>query len=84
MQWKEIREKYPECWILVEAISAHSENQKRIPDDMSIIGKFDNSHSALQQYKNEHHKNPFRELFVLHTSREVLNIEERRWVGIRT
>lgn len=83
MKWNEIQKHYPERWVLVEVVSAHSEEQMRVPDDMRVLQEFNNSHIALQQYKNEHHKNPFRELVVLHTSREKLDIEERHWVGIR-
>lgn len=30
-----------------------------------------------------HHEAPERELYILHTSRETLDITERRWLGIR-
>jgi hypothetical protein len=30
MKWEQVREHYPEQWVLVEAISAYSENSIRI------------------------------------------------------
>lgn len=84
MKWEQIRHKYPGRWLLVEAVRAHSEDHKRIPDEIDVIDEFDDSPAALQRYKKEHHNNPTSELFVLHTSRKKLDIEERYWVGIRT
>jgi len=83
MKWNAIRIKHPNTWTLVEATVAHSENKMRVLDELEVIGVFEESPSALKQYKAEHHNNPMRELFVLHTSRENIDVEERRWVGIR-
>ena len=83
MRWEEIRQKYPRQWLLVEATAAHSEDHMRVLDELEVLDVFDNSPAALERYKKEHHANPMRELFVLHTSRKNLEIEERRWVGVR-
>ena len=37
----------------------------------------------MKGYLQLHHQSPERELYVLHTDREVLDITERRWLGIR-
>ena len=83
MKWIEIRNQYPDSWVLLEATAAHSANKKRILDEFEIIDVYSDSPSALQRYKEEHHRSPLRELFVLHTSRDNIDVEERRWVGIR-
>ena len=83
MKWEDIRQKYPSRWLLVEATAAHSEDQFRVLDELEVIEVFEDSATALRRYKEEHHTNPLKELFVLHTSRKELLIEERRWVGIR-
>ncbi|MBN1428872.1 MAG: hypothetical protein JXB07_10845, partial [Anaerolineae bacterium] len=36
-----------------------------------------------QSYLDLHRQSPERELYVLHTDREDLNIQERHWLGIR-
>ena len=83
MKWNAIRKQYPNSWILLEATAAHSANKKRILDELKVIEVYGDSPTALERYKNEHNLNPLRELFVLHTSREIIDVEERRWVGIR-
>ena len=83
MQWQEIREHYPQQWLLLEALQAHSEGNKRILDQLAILGTFADSTSALRDYSQFHHEAPNRELYVFHTSRETLDITERRWLGIR-
>jgi len=84
MQWKEVREKHPDKWVLFEALEAHSENGKRIVDNISILNTFNNSNEATKTYRKIHRKNPHRELYVAHTKKEKLEIEERKWLGIRT
>lgn len=83
MLWPEIRKIYPNQWLLVEAIKAHTEGDKRILDQLAVIGTFPDSTVAWQGYTQLHRKAPERELFVLHTSRERLDIKIRHWAGIR-
>lgn len=83
MKWQEIRTHYPEQWLLVEAIKAHSLNNKRILDQLAVVGAFPDSVSAMKGYTQLHHEAPERELYVFHSSREVLDITERQWLGIR-
>ena len=83
MTWQEIRNQYPSTWLLLEAIKAHSENDYRILDDLSVISRFDDSASALDAYAKLHELAPARELLVLQTSQEKLEIKERFWMGIR-
>ncbi len=83
MQWQAIRQHYPHQWLLLEALNAHSEGGKRILDQLAVLETYTDSTTALQAYKILHGQAPSRELYVLHTSRDKLDIEERRWFGIR-
>lgn len=83
MQWQEIRQYYPQQWLLLEAIKAHSEANKRILDQLAVVSIFPDSMSAMDGYARLHREAPERELYVFHTSREALDITERRWLGIR-
>ncbi|MFH0926454.1 MAG: hypothetical protein V1872_12650 [bacterium] len=83
MNWQDIRKDYPERWLLVEAINAHTEANKRILNQIAVVGTFSNSITALESYKQLHHQFPERELYVFHTSREKLDIIERTWLGVR-
>ena len=84
MQWSEIRHRYPRQWLLVEATVAHSVPGRRILDDLSVVRTFTDAKSAMDSYQELHRQDPLRELYVLHTDREHLDIEEVRWVGLRT
>ena len=84
MQWNEIRERFPEEWLLVEAVEAHSAEGQRILDDIAVIQFFPDSAAAWESYKKLHRKWPLREFLILHTSREHLDIGEIVWLGIRT
>jgi len=83
MQWAEIRQHYPDQWLMVEAIKAHSEADRRILDQLAVVGAFSDSTAALQSYALLHKEDPQRELYVLHTSRSDPEIRERHWLGIR-
>lgn len=83
MQWNEIRQSYPDQWLLLEAMNAHSEGNHRVLEQLTVIATFADSHSALQEYAQLHRDAPARELYVFHTSRELLEVPERRWLGIR-
>ena len=83
MQWSEIRCRYPDDWLLIEAIEARSENGKRILDDIAVVATFPDSVTAMKRYTRLHHEAPQRELYVCHTERETLEIRERQWHGIR-
>jgi len=84
MKWEEIRRHYPDQWLLVEAIKARSESGKRILEQLSVVSEFPDSVMALKDYAQLHKEAPERELYVLHTSREMLDITERTWLGIRS
>ena len=83
MQWNEIRRHYPNQWLLLEALEAHTEGTQRVLDQLAIIRAFDDSQSALRSYAELHRSAPERELYVFHTSRATLDVQERSWLGIR-
>ena len=83
MQWQQIREHYPRRWLLVEAIEAHSSKGSRQVDDLAVLQEYPNGREALTGYLEHHRRAPQRELYVLHTDRERLEIDERDWLGLR-
>jgi len=82
MRWQEICDHYPQQWILVEAIKAHSEANKRILEQLAVVGTFPDSVAAMQSYTQLHREALERELYVFHTSRKTLDITERRRLSI--
>jgi hypothetical protein len=83
MQWQDIQKHYPRQWLLLEALKAHGEGDKRILDQLAVLDTYTDSTSALQAYKTLHSEAPERELYVFHTSRDTLDVTERRWLGVR-
>jgi len=83
MKWAEIRQNYPNQWLLVEVITAHSEDDRRVLEDLAVLYSFDDSAAAWRRYTQLHHDEADREFYILHTDREELHINERVWFGIR-
>ena len=83
MRWDEIRQRYPHQWLLVEATQAHTVEDQRIVEELEVLETYPDVMSGMRAYKELQRQHPFRELYVLHTDRETIEIIETRWVGIR-
>ena len=84
MQWADIRESYPEQWLIIEALEAHTttENIRQL-DNIAVVEKCPDGTDAFARYRHLHQQYPAREFYFVHTSREALDIHEQRWLGIR-
>lgn len=85
MQWSEIRQAYPNEWLIIEALEAettpaHQRNLKRI----AVVERCGDGSAALASYSRLHQQYPSREFYYVHTSRQELDIREQIWVGIRS
>ena len=83
MQWSQVRKTYPEQWLVIEAIEAHSEKNRRLLDQIAVVEVCPNGTVAMQRYRHLHQQYPQREFYFAHTGREQLDIRERHWLGVR-
>jgi hypothetical protein len=84
MFWSDIRKAYPNQWLIVEAVEAHTTlDKKRQLERLAVIDKCADGKTAFQTYRRLHEKYPQREFYFLHTAREDLDIREQHWQGIR-
>ena len=83
MTWEEIRKNYPDQWLIVEALLAHSEANRRIVEKLTVVEAYPEAQAAMSGYLALHRSSPSREFYVAHTSRPILDIEERSWLGLR-
>jgi hypothetical protein len=83
MLWSDIRAAHPDQWLVIEALDAHSQDGRRVFDRIAVIEVCPDGRTTLRRYRELHRQHPEREFCFVHTSRVELDIEERRWVGIR-
>ncbi len=83
MKWPQVQQAYPNQWLVIEALEAHTEDSQRHLDSISVLESCSDGKSAFQIYQRFHEAHPFREFYFVHTARETLDIREQRWVGIR-
>ncbi|MBN1310098.1 MAG: hypothetical protein JXB30_01680 [Anaerolineae bacterium] len=84
MQWTEIREAYPDQWLVIEALQAHTTPDKhRVLDKITVVDHADDGSTAMSIYHQLHKQYPNREFYFVHTGREELDIRVRQWLGIR-
>jgi hypothetical protein len=80
MTWSEIRATYPEQWLVIEALQAHTDTtQMRQLDKIAVIERCQDGGSAMNRYRALHRQFPEREFYFVHTSRSELQIRERQW-----
>jgi hypothetical protein len=83
MRWDEIRTSYPEQWVVAEALKAHSEENRRVVEDLAVLAAFPQSSNAMRRQLEIHRAEPEREVLIAFTGWEKLEIEEILWAGIR-
>ena len=84
MKWEDVRQAFPEQWVLIEAVQAYTDDEsERVLEEISLLKRFSKSPEAMKAYQEIHREDPQRELYVLHTSRKDPNIIEKKWVGVR-
>ncbi len=84
MQWPEIRRTFPDHWLVIEALEAHTTpDRQRVLDGLAVVDTCPDGAAAFQAYRHLHQRYPQREFYPLQTSREELDIRESRWLGIR-
>jgi hypothetical protein len=53
-------------------------------DELAVVDAFTDGETALRSYLKLHRDAPLRELYVVHSDREELEITERAFPGLRT
>ncbi len=84
MNWEQIRGAYPNQWLIVEALAAHTDGDKRTLDAIAVVEAHADSDTVYRRYRELHRQFPQREFYFVHTEREQLDIRERFWLGLRT
>jgi hypothetical protein len=84
MVWEDVKKLFPSQWLLIEAVDAHTDGPNRIIQQIAVIESFnEDSKPALRKYLDLHKVHKDREYYVVHTSKDQLNFEELKWVGVR-
>ncbi len=85
MIWTDIRKAYPDQWLVIEALEAHTTpDMQRQLDRLAVIESCSDGASAMKAYRRFHQQYPLREFYFIHSGHEALDIRERRWAGIRS
>jgi hypothetical protein len=83
MIWSDVRRAYPGQWLVIEALGARTEGDRRLLERIAVIETCPDGTAAMQSYQRLHQEYPLREFYFVHTDRESLDIRERHWHGIR-
>ncbi|QGQ93828.1 hypothetical protein EHS13_02350 [Paenibacillus psychroresistens] len=82
MRWEEVREQFPNEWVVCETLQSHSEGGFCFIEEVMVIDRFEDSRVAMKRYYELHQDKPLREYGFFHTSRETLQLREK-WAGVR-
>lgn len=84
MKWQNVRKQFPDRWVLVEALEAESVENKREIKEMAVISDFENPKDAWAVYRKIHLEDRMRELYILHTCKDEVEVIEEKFVGLRS
>ena len=82
MRWPEVQERFPNEWVVLEVIQAHSNDGLRYIEEVVVIDRFEKSIEAMHRYDKLRQEQPHREYCFFHTSRSNL-VARERYMGIR-
>lgn len=54
MQWSQVRTAYPDQWLVVEALEAHTQERQRILDRIAVIETCSDGKAAMTCYRQLH------------------------------
>jgi len=77
MRWSEVRAFHPDQWLVVEAVEAHSETDRRVFDRIGLVELCSDGRAAMKRYGELRREHPNREFCFVHTSKLELSFEER-------
>ncbi|HET9620852.1 MAG TPA: hypothetical protein VFP84_05785 [Kofleriaceae bacterium] len=83
MRWSDVRTAYPDQWLVIEALEAHSADNRRVFDRVAVIETCADGPATMKRCAALGREHPEREFCFVHTAKAELEIEERQWVGIR-
>lgn len=85
MTWNEVRTRFPQQWVVAEAISAHTdaETHRRVVEELSVLAAFSDPGEAQRKQLGLHRSDRGREILLAFTGWETLEIEEVLWAGVR-
>ncbi len=83
MQWADVRRHFPHQWVVIEAISAYTEGDRRMIDELSVVDTYPDGQAAWNGYSALHQQFSRREFYPVHTDREDLEIRDTRWSSIK-
>lgn len=77
MQWSEVRERFPNQFVLVEELVSHIEDDMVLVDDLAVVRTIldEEATKTLMQCTDK--------TFVYHTSNDSVEIKLRRRPGLR-
>lgn len=78
MKWDKVREVYPNKWVVLEAVEAHSVDGYRILDNVEVQDVCTDAMEAFCKHAALQKQWPRREFYFFHTLREALDIHEKK------
>ena len=84
MDWATVRSRFPERWLVVEALQGctTTEGRRRV-EAVKVLEQCADGAGAYASYRARHKTHPDHEYYFVHTSRDCLEVEEHRWLGVR-
>jgi hypothetical protein len=86
MTWQQIRERYPDQWVLMESLQSHDEGDQRIYDSLAVLDSCEDNGELFPRYRRLKARHPEKEIIFYHAANEQMDIRilptpgMRKWV----
>lgn len=77
MTWEQVQTRFPEQWLLIEAVVGHDEGDRYIVDDVAVMASFQDSAEAWREYGRLRRADRSRRFIPIHSTCPKLDFEVR-------
>ncbi|MGL5067910.1 MAG: hypothetical protein ACRC6T_08890 [Sarcina sp.] len=78
MKWSEVREKYPNTFVKIQALESHVSGNKRIIDNLGLLEIYTDGFAAMKDFKNNSEGE-----YIINTANTELEVELTKFISLR-
>jgi len=79
MKWHEVKERFPNEWVVLVATKTHSKDGYQHIEEVIVIDRFQSSIQAMHRYDELHREQPYKELcFFTPPDPNLLHVKDMR------
>jgi hypothetical protein len=83
MTWEQIRAHYPDQWVIMEALQAKTDGDRRVFEQLAVLDSCVDNGELFPRYKKLRAAFPGKELIFYHSANTTMDVKIKNWYGVR-